>query len=393
MTRPLEGITVVTLEHAVAAPFCTRQLAELGARVIKVERPGTGDFARAYDERVQGMSSHFVWTNRSKESLTLDVKHPEAAQVLAGLLEQADVLVQNLAPGAAARLGLSFGQLHEKYPRLIVCDISGYGNDGPYRDRKAYDLLIQSESGFLSVTGTPDEPVKAGCSISDIAAGMYAYSGILAALLQRGKTGLGSQIDVSMLESTVEWMGFPMYYAYDGAPPPLRAGASHATIFPYGPFPAGDGVSVMLGLQNEREWAVFCAGVLQRPELAADERFSSNSRRVANREELRELIIETFSRLSGEEVVARLDAVQIANARVNDMHGVWNHPQLKARKRWAEIPTPNGPIPALRPPASSSAFEHRMEDVPALGEHTESILTELGYADDAIEAMRRQGTV
>lgn len=393
MTRPLEGITVVTLEHAVAAPFCTRQLAELGARVIKVERPGTGDFARAYDERVQGMSSHFVWSNRSKESLTLDVKHPEAAQVLARLLEQADVLVQNLAPGAAARLGLSFGQLHGKYPRLIVCDISGYGNDGPYRDRKAYDLLIQSESGFLSVTGTPDEPAKAGCSISDIAAGMYAYSGILAALLQRGKTGLGSQIDVSMLESTVEWMGFPMYYAYDGAPPPLRAGASHATIFPYGPFPAGDGVSVMLGLQNEREWAAFCAGVLQRPELAADARFSSNSRRVANREELRELIIETFSRLSGEEVVARLDSVQIANARVNDMHGVWNHPQLKARNRWAEIPTPIGPIPALRPPASSSAFEHRMEGVPALGEHTESILAELGYADDAIEAMRRQGTV
>lgn len=393
MTRPLEGITVVTLEHAVAAPFCTRQLAELGARVIKVERPGTGDFARAYDERVQGMSSHFVWTNRSKESLTLDVKHPEAEQVLAKLLEQADVLVQNLAPGAAARLGLSFGQLHGKYPRLIVCDISGYGNDGPHRDRKAYDLLIQSESGFLSVTGTPNEPVKAGCSISDIAAGMYAYSGILAALLQRGKTGLGSQIDVSMLESTVEWMGFPMYYAYDGAPPPLRAGASHATIFPYGPFPAGDGVAVMLGLQNEREWAAFCAGVLQRPELADDARFSSNSRRVANREELRELIIEAFSRLSGEEVVARLDSVQIANARVNDMHGVWNHPQLKARNRWAEVPTPNGPIPALRPPGSSSAFEHRMEGVPALGEHTESILAELGYADDAIEAMRRQGTV
>ena len=391
MQRPLDGITVITLEHAVAAPFCTRQLADLGARVIKIERPGAGDFARGYDERVRGLSSHFVWTNRSKESLTLDVKHPEAAPVLERLLEKADVLVQNLAPGAAARLGLSFEALHGKYPRLIVCDISGYGDDGPYRERKAYDLLIQSESGFLSVTGTPDEPVKAGCSVSDIAAGMYAYSGILAALLQRGRTGEGSRIDVSMLESTVEWMGFPMYYAYDGAPPPQRSGAAHATIFPYGPFPAGDGASVMLGLQNEREWAGFCRQVLERPELAEDERFSSNSRRVQHRGELYAIIVECFSRLTAEEVVRRLDAVPIANARVNDMHDVWKHPQLQARNRWTEVQTPNGPIAALRPPATSSAFEHRMDAVPALGQHTYSILRELGWTDEDIARMQNTG--
>src|SRR5213592_1007109 len=267
MTRPLDGITVVTLEHAIAAPFCTRQLADLGARVIKVERPGTGDFARAYDERVNGMASHFVWTNRSKESLTLDVKHPEAQKVLEKLLEEADVLVQNLAPGAAARLGLGFQALHEKHPQLIVCDISGYGDDpeepGPYRDKKAYDLLIQSESGFLSITGTPDEPAKAGCSIADIAAGMYAHSSILAALIERGRSGRGKRIDISMLESMVEWMSYPLYYAFDGAEPPPRSGAAHATIYPYGPFPAGDGGVVMLGLQNEREWQAFCARVLE----------------------------------------------------------------------------------------------------------------------------------
>jgi itaconate CoA-transferase len=296
--RPLEGITVVTLEHAIAAPFCTRQLADLGARVIKVERPGSGDFARAYDERVRGLASHFVWTNRSKESLTLDVKQAAAQDVLGKLIEGADVLVQNLAPGAAARLGLSYEALQPRHPRLIVCDISGYGSDGPYRDKKAYDLLIQSEAGFLSVTGTPDDPAKAGCSIADIAAGMHACSSILSALIQRGRTGRGSRIDVSMLESMVEWMSYPLYYAFDGAMPPPRAGAAHATIYPYGPFPAGDGKTVMLGLQNEREWAVFCDKVLRRPELAADERFSSNSRRTEQREALRAIIVESFAALS-----------------------------------------------------------------------------------------------
>ena len=393
MTRPLDGITVVTLEHAIAAPFCTRQLADLGARVIKVERPGSGDFARAYDERVRGMASHFVWSNRSKESLTLDVKHPEAGKLLAQLLEGADVLVQNLAPGAAARLGLSFEALHEKHPRLIVCDISGYGNDGPYRDRKAYDLLIQSESGFLSVTGSPDEPAKAGCSIADIAAGMYAYTGILSALLQRGKTGKGSRIDVSMLESMVEWMSYPLYYAFDGAMPPSRAGAAHATIYPYGPFPAGDGRTVMLGLQNEREWLAFCKLVLCQPELAGDERFSSNSRRAANRDALRALIVESFASLTAEQVMQRLDEAQIANARMNDMHDVWQHPQLKARGRWTEVPTPDGPIPALLPPGRTEAYAPRMDAVPGLGQHTEAILQELGLNVEAVEALRHDGAI
>jgi itaconate CoA-transferase len=393
MVRPLDGVTVVTLEHAIAAPFCTRQLADLGARVIKVERPGTGDFARAYDERVKGMASHFVWTNRSKESLTLDVKHPAAKDVLARLLDGADVLVQNLAPGAAARLGLSYEALRAQHPRLIVCDISGYGDDGPYRDKKAYDLLIQSESGFLSITGTPDEPAKAGCSIADIAAGMYAYTGILSALLQRGKTGQGSHIDVSMLESMTEWMGYPLYYAFDGAAPPSRAGAAHATIYPYGPFPAGDGKTVMLGLQNEREWVSFCAGVLQQPALATDERFASNSRRTANRHALRALIVEVFAALTVEQVVERLEAAQIANARMNDMQDVWQHPQLKARGRWAEVPTPSGPIPALLPPGRTTAYAPRMDAVPALGQHTDALLAELGWDAPAIERLRQEGAI
>lgn len=383
-SRPLDGITVVSLEHAIAAPFCTRQLADMGARVIKIERPGSGDFARGYDERVRGLSSHFVWTNRSKESLTLDLKREEAGDIMARLLESADVLVQNLAPGAAARLGLSFDALHKKYPRLIVCDISGYGEGGPYQDKKAYDLLIQSESGFLSVTGTQDDPVKAGCSIADIAAGMYAYSAILNALLLRQKTGLGSRLDVSMLESMVEWMGFPMYYAFEGAKPPVRAGAAHASIYPYGPFPVGDGSTIMLGLQNEREWRVFCAQVLRQATLAEDPRFISNSQRTANREALRDLIVENFSDLSIDQVTQRLEDAQIANARVNDMAGVWAHPQLQARARWSQVDSPAGVLPALLPPASSNAFSPRMAAVPAVGQNTDAVLASLGYAPDQV---------
>jgi len=391
--RPLDGITVITLEHAIAAPFCTRQLADLGARVIKIERPGVGDFARAYDQRVRGLASHFVWTNRSKESLTLDLKHAEAPVVLERLLERADVLVQNLAPGAAARLGLSFDALHPRFPKLVVCDISGYGADGPYRDRKAYDLLIQSESGFLSVTGTPDEPAKAGCSIADIAAGMYAYSNVLAALIERGRTGRGRRIDVSMLESMVEWMGYPLYYAFDGAPPPPRTGAAHATIYPYGPFPAGDGRIVMLGLQNEREWQVFCTRVLERPELAADPRFDSNARRTGAREALRAIIVEAFAPFTAEQVVARLDEAGIANARVNTMAEVWAHPQLKARDRWTEVGTSAGPVPTLLPPGMSRADEPRIDPVPALGEHTDAILAELGFAREDIDRLRGEGAL
>ena len=391
--RPLDGILVVSLEHAIAAPFCTRQLADLGARVIKIERPGSGDFARAYDERVRGLSSHFVWVNRSKESLTLDVKQPAAAGALRKLIARADVLVQNLAPGAAARLGLDATALRPNHPRLIVCDISGYGADGPYRDKKAYDLLIQSEAGFLSVTGSDAEPAKAGCSIADIAAGMYAYSSILAALLQRAKTGEGARIDVSMLEALSEWMSYPLYYAFEGASPPARSGASHATIYPYGPFAAADGKTVMLGLQNEREWVAFCRDVLRRPELASDPRFAANARRHANRDALAAIIVDEFRKLTAAELVARLDSAQIANARVNTMEELWAHPQLAARHRWVDIDTPAGRIPALIPPAASDGFDYRMDPIPAVGEHTDAILRELGYDAQAIATLRAANAV
>ncbi|MHA7680766.1 CaiB/BaiF CoA transferase family protein [Cupriavidus sp. PET2-C1] len=391
--RPLDGITVVSLEHAIAAPFCTRQLADLGARVIKVERPKVGDFARGYDERVDGLSSHFAWTNRSKESLALDLKHSEAPAILGKLLGQADVLVQNLAPGAADRLGLSYAALSQRYPAMVVCDISGYGSDGPYRDKKAYDLLIQAESGFVSITGTPDSPAKAGCSIADIAAGMYAYSNILAALLQRGRSGKGAHIDVSMLESMVEWMGYPLYYAFDGATPPPRAGASHATIFPYGPFTAGDGKTIILGLQNEREWDAFCRVVLERPELTTDERFVSNSLRTQSRAALTDIITSVFSALSIEAVIERLERAQIANARMNDMLDVWNHPQLKARERWTSVQSPVGIIPALLPPGTPQSFAPRMDAIPALGQHSESILLELGYTADDVVRLSAEGAI
>jgi itaconate CoA-transferase len=391
--QPLNGLTVVTLEHAIAAPFATRQLADLGARVIKVERPGSGDFARGYDARVRGLASHFVWTNRAKESVTLDVKHPDGAKALERLVvDKADVVMQNLAPGAAARLGLGYDRLSAMKPEVIVCDISGYGADGPYRDKKAYDLLIQSEAGFLSVTGTPDEPVKAGPSIADIAAGMYAYTNVLAALLQRERTGRGQHIDVSMLESLTEWNSYPLYYAFDGAAPPPRTGAAHATIYPYGPFPTGDGGTVMLGLQNEREWVNFCEIVLQDPQLAGDPRFVGNASRVAGRDALRQIIVDAFAGLTAAEVLARLDAAKIANARVNTMHDVWQHPQLAARRRWREVETPAGPVPALLPPGSWTSGP-RMDPVPALGEHTESVLAELGYDEHEIDALRAAGAI
>jgi len=377
-SQPLDHITVVSLEHAIAAPFCTRQLADLGARVIKVERPGDGDFARGYDKRARGLSSHFVWVNRSKESLALDLKNPEHLAALKQLLEKADVLVQNLAPGATARMGLDAATLRALHPRLIVCDISGYGLDGPYRDKKAYDLLIQSEAGYLGITGTPDTPSKSGNSIADIAAGMYAYTSILAALIHRDKTGEGAHIDVSMLESLTEWMSFPLYYATDNAPPPTRNGASHATIYPYGPFLAGDGNSVMLGLQNEREWVQFCEVVMQDVSLATDPRFNSNSLRHENKQQLEPIILKEFSTLSAAQVIERLDKAQIANARMNNMADLWAHPQLKARQRWVEVDTPNGKLPALLPPGQSDAFDYTMGAIPSVGEHTPHILDELG---------------
>jgi itaconate CoA-transferase len=379
MGRPLDGILVVSLEQAIAAPYCTRQLADLGARVIKVERPDGGDFARSYDKRARGLSSHFVWTNRSKESLALDLKQAGDLDIVRRLIARADVLVQNLAPGAADRLGLASGTLRDAHPRLITCAISGYGAGGPWQDRKAYDLLIQAEAGFLSVTGTPDAVAKAGISVADIAAGTMAFQGILAAIIQRGRTGTGDHVEVSMLEAMAEWMGFPMYYALDGAAPPPRAGAGHATIFPYGPYRTADG-TVLFGLQNDREWAAFARIVLQRPELAEDVRFKGNAARAAHREDVEAAIDGCLSTLSTSEAVARLEEAGIATARVNDMAALWSHPQLAARQAWTEIETPAGGMPALKPLAGES-WEPRMDPVPELGEHNAKILAELGLGD------------
>ncbi|CAN7744284.1 CoA transferase [Acidovorax sp. LjRoot66] len=386
--RPLEGMLIVTLEHAIAAPFCTRQLADLGARVIKVERPGEGDFARAYDSRAHGSASHFVWCNRSKESLTLDLKHPDARAVLQKLVERADVLVQNLAPGAAARMGLDHASLAPVNPRIVVCDISGYGDGGPYTEKKAYDLLIQSEAGFVSVTGTPEQPSKAGLSIADIASGMYAYSSVLAALLERGRTGRGQRLEISMLEAMSEWMGFPLYYTLDGQPPPPRAGASHAAIYPYGPFACGDGKQVVLAVQHDREWATFCNQVLQLPELTAQ--YLGNANRLAQREKLRGIIEGVCATLTAAQLVERLDAAQIANGQLNEMADLWKHPQLAARGRWTEIGSPGGTLPALYPPHHVQGSEPPppMGPVPALGQHTEAILTELGYGATDIARLR-----
>jgi itaconate CoA-transferase len=391
--RPLEGITVVALEQAVAAPFCTRQLADLGARVIKIERPGVGDFARDYDQTVKGQSAYFVWLNRSKESLTLDVKHPQASDILARLIEGADVFIQNLAPGAAARLGLAAEPLLKTHPRLIVCDLSGYGDAGPYAEKKAYDLLVQSEAGVLSVTGTPETQTKVGISIVDISAGMYAYSGILTALYQRERTGKGTRVEVTMFEALAEWMSHPLYYTHFGGKAPRRSGPDHATIVPYGRFKCGDGAFVMLGIQNEREWANFCAGVLARPELARDPRYDNNTKRTAARAEMVALIEQIFGGMTAAEVVAKLDAAGIANARINTPEEVWDHPQLKARRRWRKVATPAGAIPALLPPVTMPEFEARLDPVPALGEHTDKVLAGLGYTAAEIGQLHAGGAI
>lgn len=391
--RPLDGITVVSLEQAVAAPFASRQLADLGARVIKIERPGVGDFARDYDQSVKGQSAYFVWLNRSKESLTLDVKHPQAQEILKRLIGGADVFIQNLAPGAAKRLGLGADELLAKHPRLIVCDISGYGDAGPYAHKKAYDLLVQSEAGVLSLTGTPEAPSKVGISITDIGTGLHAYAAILGAIYQRERTGQGTRIEITMFEAMVEWMMHPLYYTHFGGRAPQRSGPDHATIVPYGKFRTGDGASVMLGIQNEREWVIFCTQVLEQPALARDLRYDNNTKRNERRAEVTSLINEVFSNLTAEQAVMKLDAAGIANGRMNTPEEVWNHPQLAARDRWREVGSSAGMIPAPLPPASYSGFEARMDPVPAIGEHTDAILAGLGYGAPEIAELRATGAV
>ena len=385
MSRPLDGLLVVSLEQAIAAPYASRMLADQGARVIKVERPDGGDFARAYDTRARGFSSHFVWTNRSKESLALDLKRPAAVAILKRLLKTADVFIQNLAPGAADRLGLGQEELRRANDRLITCSISGYGETGPYEQKKAYDLLVQAEAGFLSVTGWPGQPAKAGISVADIAAGVSAYNTILAALLNRHRTARGDHVEVSMLEAMAEWMGFPMYFATDDAPPPTPAGAGHATIFPYGPYDTADG-TVLFGLQNDREWAAFCRIVLEREELADDPRFKGNAGREAHKDEVNAAIDEVLSQLSTEEAMARLEAARIGTASVNDMAGLWGHPQLQARSRWQDVGLPQGEIPALKP-ITGAGWQPRVDPVPALGAHTASILDEIGVSEEERAAL------
>lgn len=391
--RPLAGITVVALEQAVAAPFATRQLADLGARVIKVERPGEGDFARQYDRTVKGLSSHFVWLNRTKESLTLDLKHDRAKTILWELIERADVFIQNLAPGAAARLGFGADALRPRHQRLVVCNVSGYGPDGPYRDKKAYDLLVQAEAGLLAITGIGDQPAKAGISVADIAAGMYAYSGILAALLLRERTGQGTVLDVSLMDALAEWMGYPAYYTGYGGKAPVRAGASHAAIAPYGPFATGDGKVVLLSIQNEREWAAFCEVVLALPGLAADPKFRGGSERVQNRGELHARIDAVFQTLTVEAVTERLERARVAYARMRTVEEFLEHPQLAARRRWAEIDSPVGRLWALRPPVDFAGLDPVLGAVPAVGQHTAAILGEIGYGAPQIEALRADGVI
>jgi itaconate CoA-transferase len=389
---PLSGITVIALEHALAAPYASRQLADLGARVIKIERPQTGDFARHYDTRARGQSSYFAWANRGKESLTLNVKSEPGKEILGCLLENADVFIQNLAPGAIERLGFSDERLQAAYPRLIICHISGYGRDGPYREKKAYDLLVQAEAGLLSITGTPEEPAKVGISVADIATGMYAYSGILAALLARGQSQKGTVIDISMLEALGEWMGSPMYHTLSGEAPP-RSGAMHATIAPYGPFTTGDGHMVIIGIQNEREWRNFCLIVLNRADLAEEPHFTGNARRVERRAELSALINAAFSTLTKDEILGRLEQARIANAEMRTMQDFLEHPQLAARRRWRTIDSPTGPLPALLPPATTAGKEPAMKPIPALGMHTEIILAEIGYKPQQINELRQAGTI
>jgi crotonobetainyl-CoA:carnitine CoA-transferase CaiB-like acyl-CoA transferase len=390
---PLEGITVVSVEQAVAAPLATRHLADLGARVVKVERPDGGDFARGYDSAVRGMASHFIWLNRSKESIALDLKHPAGRDVLTDLLASADVFVQNLGPGACARLGFGADVLTARHPRLIVCDMSGYGPDGPYRDKRAYDLLVQSETALVSVTGVPEHPAKTGIPAADIGAGMYAYSSVLAALFHRERTGRGTAIEVSMFDALTEWMGHPVQYTLHTGTNPPRTGLGHPIIVPYGAYPVSDGQEIIIGIQNDRQWARLAADVLERPELATDEDFATNQARTRNRERVDAAVAEQTAKLTAADAETRLEEAGIPNARVNDVTDFLDHPQLSARNRWREIGSPVGSLPSPLPPASFAGMEPRMDPVPALGEQTEPILRFLGYDDQRITALRADGAM
>ncbi|MFE3636191.1 CaiB/BaiF CoA-transferase family protein [Streptomyces cellostaticus] len=391
---PLEGITVVAVEQAVSAPFATRQLADLGARVVKVERIDGGDFARGYDTAAGGLASHFVWCNRGKESIALDLKDPRGLAVVRRLVEDADVFVQNLAHGAAARLGLDAATLCAAHPRLIAVDISGYGGSGPYADKRAYDMLVQCEAGLVSVTGTPGQPVKAGIPAADIAAAMYAFSGVLAALVRRGTTGRGGPVEVSMLEALAEWMGHPLHHAMHGGEPPVRTGLAHAVIAPYDAYPTVDGGRVLLSVQNDREWCRLAEQVMGRPELATDPDFATNAARVANRGRTDELVARALGALGADEALARLEQAGIACARLRDLHELAEHPQLAARERWRRVGTPAGPLKALLPPITlPGGDEARMGDVPALGQHTGTLLRAVGMTDEEIAALRGDGVV
>ena len=390
---PLEGIKIVSVEQAVAAPFASRQLADFGARVIKIERPETGDFARDYDHKVRGMSSWFVWLNRSKQSLSLDLKHPEAAEIVDKLTADCDVFIHNLAPGAADRVGLKSKAMLSRNERLVVCEISGYGSEGPYKNKKAYDLLVQFETGLVSITGTPDSPSKAGISAADIAAGVYAFSGILMALYRREKTGRGGVVQVSLFDALSEWVLPAAYYGLYGGSAPSRSGAEHASIAPYGPYFTGDGKQINIGIQNEREWGQFCALVLLNREIAADPRFYSNSQRSENRKALRSVIAEIFRTLTLEEIVERLEHAGIAHSRANSVQDLLSHPQHAARGRWRNVISPVGPLQALLPCILLDGADPRMEAIPALGQDTDAILTELGYTQQQIQRFRQDGVV
>jgi len=390
---PLEGLKIVSVEQAVAAPLASRQLADFGARVIKIERPEDGDFARSYDHKVRGLSSWFVWLNRSKQSLTLDLKRPEAAEIVKKLTSDCDVFIHNLAPGAAERLGLKSQAMLAANPKLIVCEISGYGTDGPYQNKKAYDLLVQFETGLVSITGTPETPCKAGISVADIAAGVYAFSGVLMALYRRQTTGQGGVVQVSLFDALSEWVLPAAYYAVYGGMPPPRTGAEHASIAPYGPYFTADGKQINIGIQNEREWRQFCTGVLLNREIAADPRFDSNSKRSENRKALRLLVSEVFRTLTLEDAIERLERASIAHSRMNSVEDLLAHPQHTGRGRSRTVASPAGPLQALAPAILLDGAEPRMDEIPSLGQHTDAILAELGYTPQQIEGLRQDGVI